>query len=161
MFRLPAILQAEKHHLNKGHAYMYYWEEGSNIPYYKACHAVELAYVFNNVDETIYTGKQADFNLSIKISNMWVNFAKTGNPSINGMEWMEYDNKQRKTLIIKKNELKIVDDPLKRQRELLSPLLKYMINPGYGNISLKLPFFKTIGHIFMSAFYTVKIKMGK
>ena len=161
MFRLPAILQAEKHHQNGGHAYMYYWKEKSSLPYFKACHAVELAYVFNNVDETIYTGKQADMNLSIKVSTMWVNFAKTGNPSINDVTWEEYDSATRKTLVISRNEVETVSDPLERQRVLLSPLLRYMINPGYGNISLSLPFFKALRNIFLAFMRSLNLKMGK
>ncbi len=161
MFRLPAILQAEKHHLNGGHAYMYYWLEKSMIPHYKACHAVELAYVFNNIDETIYIGQQADFNLSLKISNMWVNFAKTGNPSIESCSWEEYEPINRKTLIVKKEILEMVDDPLKEQRVLLSPLLKYMINPGYGNINLSLPFFLMLKNIIIAFFRSVRLKMGR
>ena len=161
MFRLPAVYQAENHHRNGGHVYMYYWLEKSMIPHYKACHAVELAYVFNNIDETIYIGKQADFNLSLKVSNMWVNFAKTGNPSIDNVNWEEYDTSDRKTLMIKKDKMEMNSDPLGPQRELLFPLLSYMINPGYGNINLSLPFFQMIKNILIAAFRSLKLKMGR
>nr|MCR4562508.1 carboxylesterase family protein [Bacilli bacterium] len=161
MFRLPAIIQAERHSENKGNCYMYYWEERSNIPHFKACHAVELAYVFNNVDDTIYTGKQADFNLSLKVSNMWVNFAKTGNPSIEKLEWERYDCEKRKTLMISNGNLRMESDPLVRQRILLSPLIKYMINPGYGNINLRLPFFKMIRHLFVSFIRSFNLSFGE
>ena len=161
MFRLPAIYQAENHHRNGGHVYMYYWLEKSMIPHYKACHAVELAYVFNNIDETIYIGKQADFNLSLKVSNMWVNFAKTGNPSIDNVNWEEYDDINRKTLMIKKEKIEMNSDPLGPQRELLFPLLSYMINPGYGNINLSLPFFSMIKNLVLAAFRSLKLKIGR
>ena len=161
MFRLPAIYQAENHHSNGGHVYMYYWLEKSMIPHYKACHAVELAYVFNNIDETIYIGQQADFNLSLKISNMWVNFAKTGNPSIDSVIWEEYDKENRKTLMVSKDNLVMESNPLGAQRELLFPILKYMINPGYGNINLSLPFFPMLKNLIVAAFRSLKLRIGR
>jgi len=134
MFRLPAIRQAEGHSSNGGNIYMYYWKEESKIPLYKACHAVELAYVFYNIDETIYTGEKADESLARTVSNMWVNFAKTGNPSTENIIWNKYDEKERKTIIFKKDNIKEESDILKEQREALFPIVKYMINPGYADI---------------------------
>lgn len=138
MFRLPAISQAEGHSSNKGNVYMYYWKEESKIPLYKACHAVELAYVFYNIEDTIYTGEKADEPLARLVSNMWVNFAKTGNPSADEVTWNKYDIKERKTMTFKKDDVKEELDPLKKQRELLFPVLKYMINPGYADVNLDL-----------------------
>ena len=135
MFRLPAIRQAEGHSNNNGKVYMYYWKEESKIPHFRACHAVELAYVFYNIKETIYTGQKADEELARKVSNMWVNFAKTGNPSLEDAVWNSYNIKDRKTLIIKKGALKEEGNPLKWQRELLGPIVDYMINPGYALLS--------------------------
>ena len=60
MFRLPAVRQAESHVKNGGKAYMYYWVQPSAMPYRGACHAVELAYVFQNPEQTIFTGEPAD-----------------------------------------------------------------------------------------------------
>ncbi len=161
MFRLPAVLQAENLFKNNGHAYMYYWKKKSSIPHYKACHAVELAYVFNNVDDTIYTGEQADFNMSLKISNMWVNFAKTGNPSVKNISWKEYDLTHRHTLIVDSNSIEVISDPLKKQREILFPIVKYMINPGYGNINLSLPFFKMMKNLFLAFFRSLNLRFRK
>ena len=134
MFRLPAILQAEGHSQNKGNVYMYYWKEESKIPLYKACHAVELAYVFYNINETIYTGEKADEQLARTVSNMWVNFAKTGNPSLEDIVWDKYDIGERKTITFKKDNVKMENDILQKQRETLFPIVKYMINPGYADI---------------------------
>ena len=134
MFRLPMIYQAEGHSSHHGNFYMYYWKEESKIPLYKACHAVELAYVFYNIDETIYTGEKADEGLARAVSTMWVNFAKTGNPSLDDLSWHKYDIKDRKTMIFKKDNIKEESDVLKEQRELLFPIVKYMINPGYADV---------------------------
>ena len=134
MFRLPAIAQAEYHSKNKGNVYMYYWREESKIPLYKACHAVELAYVFYNIEDTIYTGEKADEELARNVSNMWVNFAKTGDPSIEGIKWNKYNKKERKTITFKKDNIKEEYNILSQQRELLWPIVKYMINPGYADL---------------------------
>ena len=136
MFRLPAICQAENHSSNGGNIYMYYWKEPSRIPLYKACHAVELAYVFYNIEDTIYTGEKADEELARKVSRMWVNFAKTGNPSLEDIEWNKYDSKHRKTMTFKKDDIKEEVDILKEQRKQLFPIVSYMINPGYADVNL-------------------------
>ena len=138
MFRLPAIAQAEHHSENNGNVYMYYWKEKSKIPLYKACHAVELAYVFYNIDETIYTGEKADEQLARNVSNMWVNFAKTGNPSLESIEWHKFDKQDRKTMTFKKDNIKEESDILTKQREVLWPIVKYMINPGYADLQERL-----------------------
>lgn len=139
MFRLPAVKQAEFHSRNGGRVFMYYWREPSAIKYRGACHAVELAYVFGNTDETIYTGKPADPKLSGIVMNLWAQFAKTGNPSVKGIEWKPFETHKRATMILqKKPELRF--DILKRQRKLLSPLLKYMLNGSYTELDFNIPF---------------------
>ena len=152
MFRLPAILQAEGHSENNGNVYMYYWKEESKIPLYKACHAVELAYVFYNIDETIYTGEKADEELARTVSNMWVEFAKTGNPSLPDIQWDKYDIKNRKTITFKKDDIKIEEDILKAQREILFPIVKYMINPGYADVDANFSVFEKTNAAINAAF---------
>lgn len=139
MFRLPAIKQAELHSNNGGNAYMYYWREPSLIKFRGACHAVELAYVFGNTDETIYTGAPADRKLSEKIMNIWAGFAKTGNPSLEGLEWDKFNSETRATMILEQ-EPHLSYDILRKQRKLLDPILKYMIHASYTELDLNVPF---------------------
>ena len=138
MFRLPMIKQAEGHTSNGGNFYMYYFKEESKIPLFRACHAVELAYVFYNINETIYIGEPADEGLAKTISTMWVNFAKTGNPSLEDIKWDQYESKNRKTMVFKKDNVKQEKDILKEQRKILFPLVDYMINPGYADVDLNM-----------------------
>lgn len=139
MFRLPAVRQAEGHTKNGGKAYMYYWTQPSSMRFRGACHAVELAYVFQNPQETIFTGKPADPDLTKQVGTMWANFARTGDPSVPGLDWSAYDDKQRSTAIISLSP-HIKSDPLKAQREQLSPLLRYMINASYATLDYNVPF---------------------
>lgn len=141
MFRLPAIKQAEGHSENGAKTYMYYWTKSSTIPLRGACHAVELAYIFGNYNTTIYTGLPASPLLSKAVQQMWVNFAKSGDPSIDGLHWPEYERKNRQTMVLD-IQCKVVKDLLKSQRVLLSPILKYMINPSYAELSYNVPFVK-------------------
>ncbi len=141
MFRLPAVTQAELHSKNGGNAYMYYWTVPSSLPMRNACHAVELAYVFGNLEETIYTGEVADEALSDTVMQMWTNFARTGNPSTDSLVWEPYTGKNRATMKITRNP-HIQYDLLSRRRTLLSPLLRHMLNPSYATLNYNVPFVK-------------------
>ena len=143
MFRLPAVNQAQLHAQSGGNAYMYYFKEPSAIKFRGACHAVELAYVFGNIDETIYTGKPADKQLSDTVMKMWANFARTGNPSVVGINWKRYTVPERATMILDKNP-RLKNDILKKQRKLLFPLLRYMINASYTSLDYNVPFVRKV-----------------
>lgn len=139
MFRLPAVEQATLHHRNGGRAYMYYWTVPSSLPKRMACHAVELSYVFGNLEETIYTGEIADEALSDTVIQMWTNFARTGNPSTDDLIWEPYTEQKRATMVISR-EPNIKYDVLSGRRRLLSPLLRHMINPSYATLDYNVPF---------------------
>ena len=139
MFRLPAIRQAERHARNGGKVYMYYWTVPSTIRYRGACHAVELAYVFQNPKETIFTGKPADPELTRIVGDMWANFARCGDPSVPELEWQPYTADSRMTAVISLSPY-MKSDPLKAQREQLSPILRYMINASYATLDYNVPF---------------------
>ncbi len=143
MFRLPAIYQAQEHSKNGGKAYMYYWTVPSAIPDRKACHAVELAYVFGNLEETIYTGERADEDISDAVMQMWTNFARTGNPSTDEIEWKPYDVNDRASLVIS-DKPHMSKDVLHKQRKMLSPLLKRMINPSYAELDYNVPYVRKL-----------------
>ena len=141
MFRLPAVEQARLHSKNGGKTYMYYWTVPSTLPMHKACHAVELAYVFGNRDETIYTGEPAGKSLSDTVMQMWTNFARTGDPSTDSLTWERYSEPERATMVIDRHPY-MQNDILRSQRELLSPLLRYMINPSYAMLDYNVPFIR-------------------
>jgi len=130
LFRGPAIRQAQLHALSGGRHYMYLWTKRSDLEHYRACHAVELAYVFNNTDDTIYTGSKADEQLARTVQDMWVNFAKTGDPSVPGHTWAPYDAQSRQTMILG-DEIRLEEDPLPQRRSLIEPLLDYRFNGQY------------------------------
>jgi para-nitrobenzyl esterase len=138
MFRLPMIRQAEGHARRGGKVYLYYWTKESVLPYRKACHAVELAYVFGNVDETIYTGEKADPVLTKRVMNMWANFARTGDPSIEGKEWPEY--RDHRSVMVIGDRIHVERDPKSEQRKRLTPVLRYHLNGSYADMNYKVPY---------------------
>lgn len=130
LFRVPAAVQAKMHADKGGKHYMYYWTKASALPYHGACHAVELAYVFNNLRDTIYTGEEADETLAKTVQEMFINFAKTGDPSTGDYTWKPYESSERNTMILG-DEIRMESNPLKEQRSLIESLMKYRINGYY------------------------------
>ena len=127
LFRLPAIRQAEAHAARGNRTFLYYWSCPSSLPRLGACHAVELAYVFNNLDETIYTGEGVNRELAAQVQQMWVNFAKTGDPSVDGLQWSPYSRTSRSTMILDAPS-RMERDWREDERKCLTPLLRYCVN---------------------------------
>ncbi len=108
-----------------GEEYFYFWTVPSTSEdYYKsACHAVELAYVFNNLEDTIYTGENPDEDTAKCTHTSWANFAKTGNPSIEEAEWLAYDTSDRNTMVMSLDGWESKADPNGREREIVEEVL--------------------------------------
>ncbi len=126
-FRMPAIETASCHADGGGNTYMYYFDVPSdNFDFMGACHASEVAYVFHNEEETGFSGT-VDMDLADQLCEAWVNFAKTGDPSVGDVEWTKYDTVDRNTMVITPEGLKMESDPLGDQRQLLQPFVKYYL----------------------------------
>ena len=78
------------------------------------CHMFTL----NNRKEDICAG-EVDPRTAAKVQESWVNFARTGDPSVKGVRWKKYNTKTRDTMVIEKDKWKCVSDPSKKARELL------------------------------------------
>ena len=127
LFRLPAVAQAEAHAANGNRVYQYYWTYPSSLPDLKACHAVELSYVFGNPEETIYTGPNPNRQLAGLVQQMWINFAKTGDPSVKEAKWAPYTKDDRGTMLIG-DKTGIERNWRETERACLEPLLAYHVN---------------------------------
>ncbi len=104
-----------------GDIYAYLWKVPSTRDnmYKSAVHAIELAYVFNNLEDDIYAG-EVDADTAAKAQEAWTNFATSGDPSIEGAEWKSYNTNDRMTMVIEKDKWECVSDPSKTARELLT-----------------------------------------
>jgi len=125
MFIAPQIRLSEEHTKSGGKSYTFYYRVESSQPYIKAGHASELPVVFAHPEITEFTGRAYDETFSKTMRKMWIQFAKTGNPSLSAAEspdgkaheWPLYDQKDRQVMVLdehdihlaKESELKIVD----------------------------------------------------
>ena len=136
MFIAPQIRLSDEQTKAGGKSYTYYYRVESSQPYYyyrvessqpyiKAGHASELPVVFAHPEIQEFTGRAYDETFCKTVRKMWVQFAKTGNPSLSAAEspdgkakeWPLYDMKDRQVMVLdefdihtaKESELKIVD----------------------------------------------------
>ena len=124
-FIAPLFRLSENQTKAGGKSYTYYFTVESSVPMVKSAHAVELATVFNNPMDTQLTGRVFDKTFSKTMRKMWVQFAKTGNPSLSAAdspdgkahEWPLYDLENKSIMVFdefnihpeKESERKILD----------------------------------------------------
>ena len=138
LFRVPALKQAQLHASNGGNAFVYHWTYPGSDETVGACHAIELSYIFNNLHETIYTGNKVNEALANTAQDMWINFARTGNPSTDEIEWEAYNSDTKITMLLGE-KTEAVSNYKGEQAELIEPLLKYGINGCYSQLSFNVP----------------------
>ena len=125
MFIAPQIRLSEEQAKGGGKSYTYYFRVESSAPLIKAGHITELSALFNHPEITFFTGRAYDETFCKTMRKMWIQFAKTGNPSLTAdmspdgkaKEWPLYDTGEKKVMVLdefdihpaKESELKIVD----------------------------------------------------
>ena len=106
MFTAPMQKWAELMTSVNSHAYLYMWDWYPSIngsKELKAFHAGEVPYVFGNFKMFSIDVTQEDLVFSQLMMEIWTNFAKTGNPKIEGkLDWPEYTVDSRNYLILGK-----------------------------------------------------------
>ena len=124
-FIAPLFRLTENHVKAGGKSYNYYFTVESSVPLMKSGHAVELSTVFNHPEDTLFTGKAFDETFSKTMRKMWIQFAKTGNPSLSAEispdgkahEWPLYNLEDKEFMVLdefnihteKESELKLLD----------------------------------------------------
>lgn len=99
MFRMPNIRLCEYQEKLGKPAYGYVFTWKSAAPDYGACHALDVGFVFGNVNEQFHgTGPAAD-KLCICMQDAWTAFATTGDPSTPGLHWPHYGS-DRKMMVL-------------------------------------------------------------
>ena len=125
MFIAPQIRLSEEQVRGGGKSYTYYYVVESSQPFIKAGHASELPVVFAHPEIQEFTGRAYDETFSKTMRKMWVQFAKTGNPSLSAeispdgkaKEWPLYDLDNKQIMIFdefnihpeKESQRKMVD----------------------------------------------------
>ena len=124
-FIAPLIRLSECQTMGGGKSFTYLFTPESSIPLMKSGHAVEVSTVLNNPEVTDFTGRIFDPTFSKTMRRMWVQFAKTGNPSLSASEspdgkayeWPLYDLTDKNIMIFdefnihpeKESQRKMVD----------------------------------------------------
>lgn len=121
-FRINSICAAEAQSAFAD-TYMYFFTWPSTIDGFGACHAVELPFVFYNLDTpsgNSFTGENPPESLAEQVQKAWVAFAASGSPQHNGIPlWEKYNPKERKTMLID-SKWHQEKDPGREAREILS-----------------------------------------
>jgi para-nitrobenzyl esterase len=124
VFRIPAIRTAEAQgaHQDGVFSYLFTWESPGFGGILRACHAIEIAFVFGCLDlpgGENFVGKGPDAERLVdRTMDAWLAFAKTGDPSHPGIgEWPRYDAKRRATMELGP-QCGVHDDPFGAERAL-------------------------------------------
>ena len=107
VFIAPMFRMSENQTKAGGKSYTYYFTVESSVSCMKSGHAIELSTVFNHPEETLVTGRRFDETFSKTMRKMWVQFAKTGNPSLTAdispdgkaHTWPLYDSENKNIMV--------------------------------------------------------------
>jgi para-nitrobenzyl esterase len=82
--------------------YLLTWESNFLGGLFKACHALEIPFAFDNTDDVPMTGDRPDkHELAAVISEAWAAFARSGDPSHPGIpKWEPYTVDKRATMLL-------------------------------------------------------------
>ncbi len=115
VFRIPAIRLAETQ-LAHGPVWMYLftWETPVFGGVLKACHALEIPFVFDTLaNAAMFTGDAPERQaIADAMHAAWIAFARTGDPNVAALpEWPVYDTQRRATMRFDVSP-EILDDPM-------------------------------------------------
>ena len=104
-FRPGAVEQAKSKSAVAGSApvymYLFTWQSPVMDGKFKAVHCMEIAFAFNNIarcEEMTGGGKEA-YALAHKVSQSWINFARTGNPGHKDLpQWPAFNETNTATM---------------------------------------------------------------
>ncbi len=122
IFRISTIrlLEAQSNHQSNTYNYIFTWPSPGFNGNLGSCHALEIPFVFNTLNDPgfeVFVGKSPDLDaISHKVMDAWIAFARTGNPNHDGMpKWPSYDIEKRSTMLLD-HEFKVVEKFLDKER---------------------------------------------
>ena len=128
-FRIPAICLAESQTKLGEHVWMYRfdWRTPTFGGRLGACHALEIPFVWNNLDKPGVTAMTGDAPSGQVVADYmhaaWIAFAHNGNLHTSSIpDWPTYDTDRRATLIFDET-CRIEDDPQSAERRLWEGVL--------------------------------------
>lgn len=124
VFRIPAIRLAELQamHCDHTYAYRFSWPSAAFNGRLGACHALEIPFVFDNLDRSgveMFTGSSAPQGLATTMSEAWTEFAHTGSPLTTRLpDWVPYRADDSRATMELDTECGLLSDPDANEREL-------------------------------------------
>ena len=123
--RLPSLTIADRKIAQQGapvYVYLFTWETPVAQGKLGACHALEIPFVFDNLDKTRLTGDAPTRGvLADAMSRAWIEFAYKDDPNHGGIpHWPRYDTAQRPTMIFDVR-CGLENDPLGAERKAWEP----------------------------------------
>jgi carboxylesterase type B len=120
MFGIPTVRLAEAHAQQSGGAYVYEftWPSPTLGGALRACHGLELGFVFDALDTPGLTGPEGmvgehpPAELANQMHRAWIAFAKTGDPG-----WPAYTAESRLVMSVN-TAWKVVSDPRPAERRV-------------------------------------------
>ena len=112
IFRPSTIAQADVKVAQQGapvYMYMFAWESPVLDGILRSTHCMEIPFVFNNADlhASMTGGGEEAIALADKMSQAWINFARTGDPNAEGLpQWPAY-NQEEGAMIIFDNRCEV------------------------------------------------------
>lgn len=135
--------QAYLHAKNGGKGYYYIFEAKYDYPAdMGAGHAVDCFFLFGTFDGKQVKGTIDQQKLSRWYQKFVVNYATTGNPSMEGLEWPEFNNENRPIMMIDVNNVRLEYNPEKERKDMVikmcidEPEYRYNIPFEQGLLSL-------------------------
>ncbi|MEN3273892.1 MAG: para-nitrobenzyl esterase [Actinomycetota bacterium] len=129
VFRVPAVRLADAQKPNGStYVYLFTWESTAFDGRLRSCHALEIPFVWDNLDQagvTFLTGPVTDDMraLATTMNESWAAFARTGNPSTPTLaDWPQWDPETRPTMVIN-TDSRVELDPMGHEIEVWSELL--------------------------------------
>lgn len=124
VFRIPAIRLAEAQAPHAPRVSMYRFDLASTslAGLLRACHAIEIPFVFGNLDkggvDLLIGGLDDDARrLSHRCVEAWTSMARTGSPETGDLAWPAYDLDRRATVVLDRSPA-VEHDPAPEFREL-------------------------------------------
>lgn len=101
MFRIPTLRLAElqSEHTDQVFMFQFNWDKGS----FGACHASDIPFVFGCTDnpagQFLTGGGEQAARLSTRVQNCWIAFARSGDPSTDGVgKWQAFNKDNRQVM---------------------------------------------------------------
>lgn len=122
IFRIPTIklLEGQSKNQSNTYNYLFTWPSPAYNGDLGSCHALEIPFVFNTLNNIAFKefiGENKGLNaISHNIMDAWIAFAHSGNPNHDGIpNWPSYDIEKRSTMLMD-HKFQVVEKYLDKER---------------------------------------------